>query len=125
MDFDTQISKKDNLRVHKVVGELTTDGLLEALEGVYSSPEFEPDMNVLWDVREARVPSMSSSDIQRVSELVAKHWGTGGTSRAALVVSKDFEFSLSRMYQVFLESRISTQVRVFRSFDEALEWIKA
>jgi hypothetical protein len=82
-------------------------------------------MNVLWDLREANVPSMTSADIERISELVSKHWGKGGSSRAALVVSQDFEFGLSRMYQVFIESRISTQLKVFRNLEEALTWIKS
>jgi hypothetical protein len=124
MKFETAIDKTENLRMHKLSGPLAAKDVLEALRGVYSSPEFEPDTNVLWDVRDASVLSMSSSDVQEVSELVAKHWGTGGTSRAALVVSKDFEFGLMKMYQVYLESRISTEVRVFRDIDEALEWVK-
>ena len=97
---------------------------MEALNRIYASPDHNPDLDVLWDLRDTKVSSMSSSDIEGVSDHVAKHWGTGGRSRAALVVSQDFEFGLSRMYQVYLESRISTQVRVFRNMAEAEAWLK-
>jgi hypothetical protein len=125
MEIKVTIDKKANLRRHVVTGRLSGKDLHEALSSIYKGPDFVPDMNVLWDLRGAEVSEMSSSDIEEVSELVSRHWGKGGSSRAAIVVSQDFEFGLSRMYQVFLESRMETQIRVFRSIDEAEAWIES
>lgn len=125
MDITTEIDVKANLRIHKVTGDVTVKSIMAKLEQVYSEPDFDPEMNVLWDMREAKMSSVSSSDVEQLSNFVAGRWGTGGRSRAALVVSRDFEFGISRMYEIFLESRSATQVQVFRDFDEALLWIKS
>jgi hypothetical protein len=54
---------------------------------------------------------------------VAVHWATAGKSKAALVVSGDFEFGLSRMYEIFLESKTSNDVMVFRDIQKAMAWV--
>jgi hypothetical protein len=123
MEITTEIDKKAGLRKHKVTGDLTVESLLAELGKIYSGTDFDADMDVLWDLRDAKFPSVSSAEVQRVSDFVAAHWGTGGKSRAAMVVSRDFEFGMTRMYEIFLESRTSVRVRVFRDLDEALKWI--
>ena len=125
MNITMEIDETANLRTHRVTGDLTMDAVFAELEQVYSKPDFQPDMNVMWDLRGATITSMSSAEIQRLSDFVAGRWGPGGKSRAALVVSRDFEFGLTRMYEIFLESRMSVQVQVFRDLDEAMKWIKS
>ena len=56
-------------------------------------------------------------------EYVVKKWGTGGKSKAALVVSPDLEFGMSRMYQMMMEGATSSKVEIFKDTNEAQEWI--
>jgi hypothetical protein len=123
MAITIEIDEKANLRKHTVTGNVTFDEVFAELKRVYLSPDFQPDMNSLWDITKAKVTSMSSAEIHKVSDFVAAHWGPGGKSRAALVVSTDFEFGISRMVEILLESRMSAQVQVFRDIDEALKWV--
>ena len=125
VDITTEIDKEANLRTHKVTGGVTVDSLLAKLGEIYSRPDFQADMNSLWDLRGAEFLSMTSSELEKLANFVVGHWGTGGKSRAALVVSRDFEFGLSRMYEIFVESRMSGEVEVFRDLDEALAWVKS
>jgi len=125
MTITTHIDKEANLRHHKVTGPLTKDELIEKLKEVYSEPDFDPDMNTLWDLREADLSSFFSPDIQEVRDFVSEHWGTGGKSRSALVVSRDLNYGLSRMYEAFLKGKTSSEVAVFRDYDDAVKWIKS
>ncbi len=125
MKFSTKIDKKLGVRMHKVAGEVTVSDILAELKQVYSKPDFDSTLNVLWDLRQARLVSTSSMEVDELSRFVADHWGKPGGSRGALVVSRDFEFGLTRMYEVFLESKTPNDVTVFRDYDEALEWIKS
>lgn len=125
MEFDTRIDKSANLRIHKVSGTVTVADLVAKLKELYSSPTFEPDMNVLWDLRDARIESAKSPEIDDLSLFVAGHWATSGKSKAALVVSGDFEYGLSRMYEVFLESKSPNDVMVFRNIEKAMAWVKS
>lgn len=125
MEFKTEIDEKANLRKHTVRGNLTMQDIFDELQRVYSEPGFRADIDVLWDLREARVTTMTSAEVEKLSDFVASHWGPAGKSRAALVVSRDFEFGITRMYEIFLESRMSATVRVFRDMEEALAWMKS
>ncbi|MBW2192582.1 MAG: hypothetical protein JRF27_02220 [Deltaproteobacteria bacterium] len=125
MEITTNIDKEAGLRTHKVTGTLSIDDLMAKLGEIYSIPDFQPDMNVLWDLRSADLASFSTSDIQKVRDFVGYKWGTGGSSRAALVVSRDIDFGLSRMYEISLESITTSLLQVFRDFDEALTWLRS
>lgn len=123
MEIITKIDRKANLRTQKVIGTVTVPGVVARLKEIYSSPAFEPEMNVLWDFRDARFESVSSAEVDELTRFVAGRWATAGKSRAALVVSGDFEFGLSRMYQIFLESKTSNHVMVFRDIQKAVAWV--
>lgn len=125
MEFTTHIDEGANLRMHKVSGVVTKESLIERLNEIYSAPDFISDMNVLWDLREADLSSFQSPDIQHLRDFVKDHWATGGTSKAALVVSRDLDFGLSRMYEFFIKDRTTNDVRVFRDMDEARDWVSS
>ena len=121
MELTTTFSAEYDLRVHTSRGELVLEELLETLRSLYESPEFRPEQNSLWDVREARLEGLSSDQVKRIGDLVSGHWGKQAAPKSALVASKDLAFGLARMYEARLESR--GQVRVFREMEEALSWL--
>lgn len=123
MGITTHIDDKFNLRIHQVTGSTTLDDIVSTLKEIYSEPDFNSEMNVLWDLRGADLASFFTSNIQKLRDFVSAHWGTEGKSLAALIVSRDLEFGLSRMYEFFVESKTSNKVRVFRDYDEAFEWV--
>jgi hypothetical protein len=123
MKISTHIDKNNKIRSHKVEGELTLDGVKEQLNKIYSSTDFESDMNVIWDLREAGFSSMDASGVRSVMEYVSRNWGESGKSKGALVVSRDLDFGLSRMYEMLMESVSTNEIRVFKDIDEAKIWI--
>ena len=125
MEITTNIDKEAGLRTHKVTGIVSKNDLLAKLDDIYSIPDFQTEMNVLWDLRNADLASFSSDDIHKIRDVVGYNWGTGGTSRAALVVSRDIDFGLSRMYEMSLESITTSKLQVFRDIDEALTWLRS
>jgi hypothetical protein len=123
LPITTSIDRAGGLRTHKVTGDLLPEELTSVLDEVYSEPEHDPDMNVLWDLREASVASFTIKDVEALRDFVAPNWGTGGRSLAALVVSDDLQYGMSRMYEMLSESRTGGKIRVFRDMDEAVGWL--
>jgi len=123
MAIKTDLLKAENLRIHTVTGSLSLEKLITALKNIYASDKVGTDINALWDIREADVSSFSHQDIVRVRDLVKKHWGVGGASRAAIVVTDLLDYGLSRMYGLLMESYTSSEVKVFKTKKEALEWL--
>jgi len=125
MNITTDINKKDNLRIHKVTGKIGFDKLMDELKEIYSKPDFNPEMNNLWDLRDADVSSFPSEQVQHIQSLVSQYWGKGGESRSALIVSEDVAYGLSRMYEILSEGKTAGKIMVFRDYEEALKWVKS
>jgi hypothetical protein len=120
MAIDTRIDESAGLRTHTVSGGMTFDDVSSTLKAVYSERDFRPELNVLWDLRGATLTEFSSSDVAKVVDVVRGNW-TGG--KAALVVARDSDFGMARMYELQHDRAASGEVRVFRDFEEAKDWV--
>lgn len=125
MAITTSIEPTSGARLHKVTGNLNLEELSGTLKEIYGADNFDPDQDVLWDVLNANLSAFSVDDIRQVTQLVKDNWGTSEKSRAALVVARDLDFGLTRMYQQLLEGQSLGEVRIFRNIDEAIEWLSA
>jgi hypothetical protein len=125
MEITTQINEKRNIRFHKIDGLINIGELKDMLASFYKSPDYDPDMNVLWDLREADFSSITSEDVASFAGMIEKYWGQGKKSKAALIVSRDLDFGLSRMYELLLTASSPNRVIVFRNYDDAEEWLEA
>lgn len=50
--------------------------------------------------------------------------GQSGENKAALIVSQDIDYGMSRMYQILMEDITPGEISVFKNIDEAEEWIE-
>jgi hypothetical protein len=123
MPIATRIDPTRNVRVHEVSGVLVFDELREMLTSLYDSPDFEPDRNALWDLREAELTGFTADEVRRIVELVGTRWGGGGVARAALVVSRTADFGMARMYELQLTAQPEGRIQVFRDIDQAWSWL--
>jgi len=124
VDISTVVDGKLAIRRHIVRGAFDFTELKSYLGEIYGSPDLDPSMNVLWDLREADFSTVSRDEVQSVMEFVSKTWGTEGRSKAALVVKNDLDYGFSRMYQMMMEGATSSKVEVFRDLDAAETWIR-
>jgi hypothetical protein len=123
MPITVRVDKEAGIRFNEVSGDVTLDEILSVLRGLYEKPNFDPNLNVLWDMRDANVGAISFEEAKYISDFAGSHWGTSGRSRAAFVVSRDLHYGVARMFEQLLESRSPNEVMVFRDYDEALSWL--
>ena len=124
MEMSTQFNEEENLRIHKVEGPIDVDQLKEMLSALYESPGYDPDMNALWDLRTADFTSVKNEQIASLTGMVEKYWAKEGQGKAALIVTRDLDFGLSRMYEMLLSGSSPDKVMVFRDYDEAEKWLR-
>jgi len=125
MEISTEIDKQKNIRWHVVTGLIDVREVAEYLKGLYASSGSNSEMNVFWDLQGADFSAVSSEDIRSLMAYVGKIWGQGGRSKAALVVSNDLDFGLSRMYQIMMEGATSSTIEVFKDITAARRWIES
>ena len=119
MPVATSIDSETGARMHVVTGELTPEELLGALGGIYSRDEYRPGACALWDLRGAELHKFSKQDIRLIADFVTKNRGAPPGTCAALVVARDLDFGLARMYEQMLTASTDVRVMVFRDLDEA------
>jgi len=123
MGIETHIDPETGLRAHVVTGPLSIGPLIDTLEQVYRRPDFDPSHHVLWDLRASELAAFTSADIERTATHVAARWTPAPGTRAALVVARDLDYGLSRMYEQILAASWTGELRVFRGRDAAERWL--
>jgi hypothetical protein len=124
MAVATAIDSETGARTHVVTGELTPDELLQALESVYDRSDYRPGACVLWDLTGAQLHRFDKSDIRRIADYVSANRGAPKGTCSALVVSRDLDFGLARMYEQMLVAATDVRVMVFRDIEEARAWLR-
>jgi hypothetical protein len=118
----THVDEAAGFATHTATGDLTLDEIGEAFEALLEDPAFKPGLPVLWDLREASITSLSNLEIQQLLKLNAKRKDARGSGRAAILVSKEVDYGIARMFQVYAEE-LPWETMVFRDFSQAEPWV--
>ena len=119
--IETKIDEEKDLTVQTVSGSFTVEDICDELERYYAG---HATMLILWDIIRA---DLSSWQADQIVSLVKKakgysHLRAGG--KTAIVISKDLNFGISRMFQSYAENdKIAFEIRVFRDIERAKEWL--
>lgn len=94
------------------------------LAKLYETDGFEPTCHVLWDLREAGFPEVTPVEIKDLAYFVRVHWADKYARKTAIVVSGDYHFGLSRMFEQFIGPSAQGRIRTFRELPPALDWLE-
>mgnify|MGYP006310467065 FL=1 len=120
MSISSEIIKSRKLVITRVEGTLTLEELILKQGEILFDPDFDPDFDHLFDMSGvSEVEDISTTELRKVSSVRV----FSDLSRRAVVAPGDFEFGLSRMYEVFSRST-EENFSVFRTLDEAMEWLE-
>jgi len=125
MHIETKFDLEKSVRIHRITGEVNLPEFHEILRQLYASPNFNPDMNALWDIREADFSKVTPDDVRSLMQVVATHWGKDGKCRAAIVVAGMAEYGISRMYESQFGPAAPCKIKVFLDMELAWKWFGA
>jgi hypothetical protein len=106
-------------------GCATVAGFEAYLEETLEHPSWRPGMNLLADLRELDTRDLSGDDVRTVAALYRRASERLGNGRCAVVISTPASFGLARMWELYSKDAINLRVGVFRSIDEAREWLES
>jgi len=124
MDFEISFSKETGYFIIKTRGDTTPDDVEASLLQVFTSPDWSNGKNILYDNRLENLENLSSDDVQRISLKFTQFNEKLKNSKIALVMPKDVAYGLARMWENYTETNATFRTNVFRSFDNALQWIE-
>jgi hypothetical protein len=124
MPITTEIDDPGGYALHTFNGKPTVEEILDSAAVRVKLPGYRPEMPVIWDLRNVDLTDFSTLDIRRVaSGIFSTQEERGSDYKVALVADDDLAYGLSRMYAVYAD-QLPLNATVFRTMEEALEWIR-
>lgn len=114
-----KIDKKRRLVLSSGDGVLTKADLLGHMDQLSNDPDFDPDFSQVLNFRQINGLELGPEDVRQLAQRNI----FSPRSRRAFVVKDDLQFGLARMFEIHRELKGETGIRVFRTFDEAMDWI--
>jgi hypothetical protein len=121
MPINSTIDHSRDLTIHTGTGDVSFEEVMTTLR---QSWEGQTTKNALWDARKAKTPDLSSHDLERIADYIMTHAEKRAGGKSAMVAPSELEYGLSRVYDAWHDiRRFPFQFRVFRSIEEANEWL--
>ena len=83
-----------------------------------------PNENRLWDYREADLSKLTTQDLAAIRDFAAAREAGAEARRVVLLVSRDLDFGIARMYGSMAEAKYPARFSVFREKDAAENWLR-
>ena len=111
-------------KAHKLVIS-TGSGVFNLVDGLahqdqlLKDPDFDPSYSQLLNFTNVSTVDLSAEDVRKLAERRV-FWPC---ARRAILVADELGFGFARMFEMLRESAGDEGIRVFRSLDDAIEWI--
>ncbi len=122
MTVNTVVDKKALVVIHTVTGEITFQEVKSSYESVCAHPDFKENMNSIWDLRDADASKFDSQAVIKIARYFETQTKTRTKYKAAVIVSRDLEYGLSRKYQV-AAADLPAKIGIFINLEEAKKWV--
>jgi len=110
--------------LHATIREhISPDEFSDATKEMISSDEYPPDVKVLWDARSIKKLPFDMNVMMEFIE-IRKKYPERGKARLAIIVSGDFAFGISRMYEM-LSSHLPQNIMIFKDYDQGKQWLQS
>jgi SpoIIAA-like len=118
MSFTYSIDPGRRLLVHVWTGQVTLIALRQLVIAVRNDPLYRPQLNVLADFREADA-NIAHEDMMSIARFAGDR---NFAAKHAIVVKRQMELGMARMYELMSESVARGQMRIFKDIEEAHAW---
>ena len=106
----------------RITGRVTVAEAERAFERLAAHPQYHDGVARLWDLREAKFTGFALNDMRRIGDAAIATL-SNPSGRVALLVAREVDFGLSRMYQATGGETLPLQV--FRDLEAAEVWLKS
>ena len=122
--IEFKMDAAQRMRVAAFSGIINEQDVISAYAALMAEPDYDPSINDLVDLREVRRLDINAHGMQRIVELFTPLDKLDVYNRLAIVAPRDELYGMARMYQT-LRSDAPEETRIFRNYDEAVDWLNA
>jgi hypothetical protein len=95
----------------------------DILEALVNHDRWEPGKSFLMNHTELNPGTLTLDHMRSIAEFNAQYSAKMGLSRCALLVTSDVAYGMGRVWEAFVEEKWNVTEKLFRSRDEAIEWL--
>ena len=104
------------------VGEISSIPEIQTMiEALLAHPDFVDGMDTIYDYRRADFSNIDAEDMKMLADFLVPHLPRLA-KRVIMVVEREMEYGVIRMWGVYSEKLASRERRIFRDVDVAREW---
>jgi len=78
---------------------------------------------ILWDARKLDVTNVTQDQIRSIISYISNWSSKRENGKAAWVVIDSISFGMGRMFQIISENNTNIDIRIFKNYEKAEEWI--
>ncbi|HKV63727.1 MAG TPA: hypothetical protein VJO16_17600 [Candidatus Acidoferrum sp.] len=113
------IDKQRRLVISTGLGSITYADLLGHQNRLLKDPDFDPSFSQIMDFTRMTSLKLEPSEVRNLAQ---RNIFSPDSHRAIAAVN-DLEYGFGRMFGILRENEGETGIRVFRSLDEAVDWV--
>jgi len=121
MPFSLRLEPETGIVIATCSGDLGLNDAKAGAVAFWENPECS-GRPIVWDFRSAHL-KVAAAEVREIARFILERQPPTPPSKVAFVTASDPDFGLGRMYEMVREHP-STQVRIFRDYDEAVSWAR-
>ncbi|MFO7986956.1 MAG: hypothetical protein R6U38_13935 [Desulfatiglandaceae bacterium] len=121
MEFE--IHPYDGIFEVRTYGDAEFGKFRDILEGLVTHEKWQPGTPFLMNHTELNSATLTNEDMRQIAELNGQYSARVGPSKCALLLPRDLEYGMGRIWEAFVEDKWDASEELFRSREEAIEWL--
>jgi hypothetical protein len=113
------------IRTAQYTGIVDDAMLLQAYAVLLAEPDYDATYDDLVDLRGVTRLEISATAMRQLIAMYSPVDQLGVRTRLAVVAASDVTFGMSRMYELLRGDGVPEEIRVFRSYDDAIAWLSS
>lgn len=122
-EFTIDTDEESGVAVITMVARITGQRLVCALDALAGHEGYRAVQPRLWDFRDADLSQLTRAELRLVARHVRSLELSPPESRAGVLVSRDVDFGVIRMFELTEAESLSGVVRAFRDLSRAQAWL--
>jgi len=122
---DFKVEYIDGVFICTSYGRAEAGDAAKVIDAMLSHENWKPGTPRCYDILNLDTGSLTVKEIRRIADYAARRKAELGEGKIAMVASRSLEYGFARMLSVFVSQFGNSEFEVFRTRDEALDWLTA
>jgi hypothetical protein len=124
MPAEHRFDESTRLMTTRLWGDISDDDILGLARTIAEDPNIGPGTREILDLREVERATVTRDALRAAADINLSHPDKFKGNRTAIVATRDAHYGLAKMYSHLMAAmEAPTRVRVFRTIEEAREWL--